>query len=88
MWWGPHLGSLSAPAPRAQTADHMQIVESRSTMRPFEQADPRTQQHLVDRRMGVAPRHEQQPRAAKTRTRRRALRVAVATSLAAVAAWR
>jgi hypothetical protein len=57
-------------------------------MRPFEQADPSTQQLLVDRRIGVAPRHEHQPRAAKTRTRRRALRVAVANSLAAVAMWR
>jgi hypothetical protein len=57
-------------------------------MRPFEQAGSSTQQLLVDRRMGVTPRHEHQPRAAKTRTRRRALRMAVATSLAAVASWR
>ena len=57
-------------------------------MRPFQQADPRTQQLLVDRRMGVSPRHEHQTRAAKTRTRRRPLRVAVATALAAVASWR
>lgn len=57
-------------------------------MRPFEQADPRTQQLLVERRMGGIPRHEHQSRAPKVRTRRRALRVAVATSLAAVASWR
>ena len=53
-------------------------------MRPFEQAHPRTQELLVDRQMGVIPRHEHQPRAAKTRTRRRTLRVAIATSLAAL----
>jgi hypothetical protein len=57
-------------------------------MRPFEQAGPRTQQLLVDRRMGAGPRHEHQPRAVQTRTRRRAPRVALATALAAVASWR
>ena len=52
-------------------------------MRPFQQADHNTQQLLVDRRMGAAPRHDHQPRTAAPRRRRRALRVAVATALAA-----
>ncbi len=56
-------------------------------MRPFEQADTRTQQLLVDRQMGVTAHHEHQPRGTKTtRTRRRPLRVAVATALAALRA--
>ena len=57
-------------------------------MRPFEQADPGTQQRLVAPRRGVLPRHAPQRRAARTRTRRRAMRVAVATALAAVASGR
>lgn len=52
-------------------------------MRPFQQADHNTQQLLVDRRMGAAPRHDHQPRTTAPRRRRRALRVAVATALAA-----